>query len=106
MLGVFIYFRKAFDTVNHEILLHKLQVYLINGTYLEWFNDYLSNRDQGIIYDVYDNIKKYASLDILCNKLLGSILATLLFLIYVVDLCKYPGKLNPVRLADNTNLFL
>ena len=44
--GVFIDLKKAFETVNHEILLHKLKLYEINGTCLEWFKSYLSNRNQ------------------------------------------------------------
>ena len=46
VLGVFIDLKKAFDTVNHEILLHKLKLYGINGTCLEWFKIYLSNQNQ------------------------------------------------------------
>ena len=42
VLGVFIELKKAFDTVNHEMLLHKLKLYGINGTCLEWFKSYLS----------------------------------------------------------------
>ena len=46
VLGVFIDLKKAFETVNHEIPLHKLKLYEINGTCLEWFKSYLSNRNQ------------------------------------------------------------
>ena len=58
--------KKAFDTVNHEIVLHKLKLYGINGTCLEWFKSYFSNRNQCIVCNVY-NIKKSAYLDILCG---------------------------------------
>ena len=64
--GVFIDLKKAFYTVNHKTLLHKLKLYVINGTYLEWFKSYLSNRNQCIVYKVYNNIKKSVDLDILC----------------------------------------
>ena len=60
MLGVFIDLKKAFDTVNHEILLHKLKLYGINGTCLEWFKSYLSNRDQCIVFNVNNNMNKSA----------------------------------------------
>ena len=58
---VFIDLKKAFDTVNHEILLNKLKLYGINGTCLEWFKSYLSNRNQCIVYDVYNNIKNLST---------------------------------------------
>ena len=44
--GVFIDLSKAFNTVDHQILIKKLQYYGIDGTALEWFNSYLSNRKQ------------------------------------------------------------
>ena len=106
MLGVFIDLKKPFDTVNHEILFHKLKLYEINDTCLEWFKNYVSNRKQCIVYDVYNNIKKSAFLDILCGVPQRSILGPLLFLIYVNDLYKCSEKLNPVMFADDTNLFL
>ena len=63
VLGVFIDLKKTLDTINHEILLHKLKLYGINDTYLEWFKSYLSNQKQCIVYDVYNKIKKSAYLD-------------------------------------------
>ena len=106
VLRVFIDLKKAFDTVNHEMLLHKLKLYRINGTCLEWFKNHLSNRNQCIIYNVYNNIERSVYLDILCNVPQGSILGLLLFLIYVNDLYKCSEKLNPIMCADDTNLFL
>ena len=47
-LGVFIDLSKAFDTVDHHILIKKLQYYETDGTVLEWFKSYLSNRRQNI----------------------------------------------------------
>ena len=106
MLGVFIDLKKAFDPVNHEILLHKLKLYGINGTCLEWFKSYLSNQSQFTVYDVYNNIKKSVYLNILYSVSQWSILDPLLSLIYVNDLYKCLEKLNPVMFAGDTDLFL
>ena len=54
-LGVFIDLAKAFDTVDHKILLRKMEIYGIGGTTLKWFENYLTNRKQ---YIQISNIKK------------------------------------------------
>ena len=77
VLGLFLDFSKAFDTVNHEILISKLYKYGIRGVTLNWFKSYLSNRKQ---YVSYNNIKSN-ELNITCGIPQGSILGPLLFLI-------------------------
>ena len=101
-LGVFIDLSKAFDTVNHKILLKKMEYYGIKGTTLTWLKSYLSNRKQ---YIYVDNISKQL-LEITCGVPQGSILGPLLFLIYVNDFYKASNTLNEVMFADDTNLFL
>ena len=59
-IGVFLDFSKAFDTVDHNILLSKLYHYGIRGSALSWFSRYLSNRKQYVSYNnVSSNIKLF-----------------------------------------------
>ena len=100
-LGIFIDLSKAFDTVNHQILLKKLEYYGIRNNSLKWFENYLHKRQQYLhADDITTNLQR-----IRCGVPQGSILGPLLFLIYVNDLNKSSTKLQPIMFADDTNLF-
>ena len=101
-IGVFVDLSKAFDTVDHNILIKKLQLYGIKGKTLEWLKSYLTNRKQYIQIDKND---KTDLKTIKCGVPQGSILGPLLFLIYVNDLQYVSTILNPIMFADDTNLF-
>ena len=100
-VGIFIDFRKAFDTVNHEILLNKLYHYGIRGTAHDWFSSYLTGRQQYVEY----NGHKSKTLNVSCGVPQGSNLGPLLFLLYINDLAFVSPKLFAVLFADDSNFF-
>ena len=94
-------FAKAFDTVNHEILLKKLQHYDIRCTPLNGFKSYLYDRQQ--LTEINDTL---SDIDyIKCGVPHGSILGPLLFLIYINDIENTSTVLNIFLFADNTTIF-
>jgi hypothetical protein len=100
-IGVFIDLSKAFDTINHKILIDKLEHYGIRGVPLQWFKDYLSNRKQ---YVYYNNTASSLQ-TITCGVPQGSILGPLLFVLYVNDMMNCSKLLHFILFADDTNLF-
>ena len=99
--GIFIDLRKAFDTVNHGILLKKLEHYGIRDNMLDWFQSYLSDRKQYV--DI--NGKSSDLLDITCGVPQGSVLGPLLSLIYINDLPNISKILNFYLFADDANIY-
>lgn len=100
-IGVFIDLSKAFDTLEHSILLSKLEHYGIRGLALNWFRSYLSNRRQCVALNgVISDFK-----NVTYGVPQGSILGPLLFILYINDIVKCSDSLSFILFADDTNLF-
>ena len=102
VLGVVLDLSKAFDTVDHNILLMKLYKYGIRGVAYDWIKSYLEERKQYVSFNKHDS----STMDIKCGVTQGAILGPLLFLIYVNDLSNVSSILFTLLFADDTNVFV
>ena len=90
--------KEAFDTVKHDILLSKMNLFEIQGIALDWFRSYLTNRTQRCL--VNGSLSRICSLK--CGVPQGTILGPLLFLIYINDLPNCLTSCQPRMYADDT----
>ena len=97
-IAIFCDLRKAFDTVNHCILLDKLKNLGVRGVELLWFKNYLSDRMQFVSIDDVNS----TLMEIILGVPQGSILGPLLFLIYINDLPKCSTLLSQLFADDTT----
>ena len=99
--GIFIDLQKVFDTVDHKILLRKLEYYGICGACNDWFKSYLLDHKQFVSINDYNS----DLMPVNCGVPQGSVLGPLLFLIYINDLHKAIQYYKVHHFAGDTNLF-
>ncbi len=100
-IGIFLDLKKAFDTVDHDLLLKKMHRYGVRGVALSWFGSYLENRHQ---YVQMNNNFKSQLQKVSCGVPQGSVLGPMLFILYINSICKVSKLLKTIVFADDTNL--
>ena len=100
LLAIMIDLKKAFDTVNHVVLLKKLQCYGFRGVQLDWFSSYLSNRK---CYVEVDGVRSNTEV-INIGVPQGSILGPILFLLYINDVSLISESFSTTLFADDTTV--
>ena len=100
-IGVFIDLKKAFDTIDHGILLKKLDRYGVRGISNNWVKSYLTGRKQNVNIDIATS----DMLQTVCRVPQGSVLGPQLFLLYINYICNVSELNKCILFADDTNLF-
>ena len=100
VIGIFLDLKKAFDTVDHKIMIRKLYAYGIRGSILNWFISYLEDRSPYVAFDEAHSSTQPNK----CGIPQGSILGPLLFKIYMNDICHVSEMVFCILYADDTTV--
>ena len=104
--GIFLDLSKAFDSLDHKLLLGKLERYRIRGHVLAWFKDYLSERSLvAKVMTALNTITKSDTYEITFGTAQGSCLGPLLFIIFINDMYRLPLYSRLILFADDTTMF-
>ena len=95
---------KAFDTLNHDVLLQKLNRYGVRGHCLDWFKDYLTNRSLVSKITSGNVITRSDSYDIMYGTAQVSCLGPLLFILFCNDIYLLPTFSKIILFVDDTTL--
>ena len=95
--GIFLDFSRAFDTVDHAILIEKLDFYGLRGIAKDWFTSYLTNRQQFVtVNDIESDLTSIS-----CGIPQGSVLGPILFLLYINDFHRWSTLFDFHLFADD-----
>ena len=97
---IYLDFQKAFDSVSHKLLIHKLKSYCISDSILQWLTSFINNRQQAV--QISGTISTW--IKVTSGVPQGSILGPLMFLLFVNDIPKIVSS-NIMLFADDTKLW-
>ena len=95
---IYLDYSKAFDKVDHQVLLAKMKMYGINGKFYDWIKDFLSNRSQTVVVDG----SKSSFQEVKSGVPQGTVLGPVFFILYVIDMVMSAKNSKTLTFADDT----